>query len=214
MSYQTVWLEYHDIEAKAKELGAPPTGTKADGNPLFTCPFMYDPTTGCSISESTTIIEYLDETYPNSPRLIPRGCHALQAAFRATFASYRKLVFPFAVANIYDILPVSSQPTFRRLRENNFGKKLEDVCPRGAKGEEEWGKVKDAFGAMDSWMKREDRFVMGDSLSAADLELAGFIQTCKRVWGDESKEWQDMSNWHGGRWGTLLKSLAEYQIII
>ncbi|KAF8509530.1 hypothetical protein BU17DRAFT_70416 [Hysterangium stoloniferum] len=60
--YNTVWVEYPEIAATMRKIGAAPTSTKPDGSPHYTIP-MGSPTV---ISDSWKIVEYLEETYPSS----------------------------------------------------------------------------------------------------------------------------------------------------
>ncbi|KAI0026666.1 hypothetical protein K488DRAFT_65398, partial [Vararia minispora EC-137] len=78
--HKTFWVDWPDIAAEAIKVGAPPTGER-DGKPRYTVPFIYDPTTRRAISDSQTIIAYLETQYPDTPRLFPQRTRALQAAF-------------------------------------------------------------------------------------------------------------------------------------
>jgi glutathione S-transferase len=78
--YETVWVEFGDIERVSKEIGAPPTGKKPDGTNLYTLPAIRDQDTGRAISDSFAIASYLDERYPER-RLIPVGTEKKQAEF-------------------------------------------------------------------------------------------------------------------------------------
>jgi len=85
--YKTIWLEITDIEPAMRRIGAPPTGTKPDGSPLYTVPVIVDhsrrsPSGGpIVVSESFLIAEYLDEAYPSPGPLFPEGTKALQTLF-------------------------------------------------------------------------------------------------------------------------------------
>lgn len=92
MAYTTVWIEYPDIEALYKKLGAEPYEMH-NGKPYYCLPVIQDPKTGAVISDSTRIAYYLDSTYPDTPKLIPAGTHVLQKVFRvATDATRNRLV--------------------------------------------------------------------------------------------------------------------------
>jgi hypothetical protein len=46
IQYDTVWLEYPEIEGFSKQVGVSPTKYKPDGRPTYTLPMIHDPTTG------------------------------------------------------------------------------------------------------------------------------------------------------------------------
>jgi glutathione S-transferase len=78
--YETVRVEFRDIQHTMKEIGAPPTGTGPDGTSTYSLPVIRDPATGKIISESFRIAQYLDEKYPDR-RVIPTGTDGQQSAF-------------------------------------------------------------------------------------------------------------------------------------
>ncbi|KAE9402947.1 hypothetical protein BT96DRAFT_1083826 [Gymnopus androsaceus JB14] len=153
IAYKTVWLEYPDIEETMKKIGALPTTTKKrdPSCPLYTIPAIYDDSTGTAIADSVLIAEYLDKTYPSTPRLIPQGTHALQGAFRTAEYYERTRCADMGV------------PTLEVLR-----------VPAEAR-DAEWDKVKDAFGYVHGLMKENDDWIMGDTISFADFIVASMI---------------------------------------
>jgi glutathione S-transferase len=78
--YETVWVEFGDIQKFAKDIGATPTEKNADGTDRYTFPIIRVRETGQVVSESFNISKYLDEKYPDRP-LIPAGTEAQQSAF-------------------------------------------------------------------------------------------------------------------------------------
>ena len=75
MQYETEWIEYPDIEPKVKALNGKPGDKNADGSPKYTAPFIVDDSSGevVVVSDSLTITQYLDKTYPSTTRAIPDG---------------------------------------------------------------------------------------------------------------------------------------------
>jgi hypothetical protein len=67
LEYETVWVEYPDIETVAKKLGIKPTGVKPDGSDLYTIPMIYDRSTGTGVAHSFQIALYLDTAPQHSP---------------------------------------------------------------------------------------------------------------------------------------------------
>ncbi|KAE9402968.1 hypothetical protein BT96DRAFT_956119 [Gymnopus androsaceus JB14] len=161
IAYKTVWLEYPDIEL-----------------PTVHHPSHYDNSTG------TAIAEYLDKTYPSTPRLIPQGTHALQGAFRDAF---------YLNAEYYEQTRCADMgvPTLEVLR-----------VPAEAR-DAEWDKVKDAFGYVHGLMKENDDWIMGDTISFADFIVASMVGV----------EWKNFMSWHGGRWERLMAALDKYSAV-
>ncbi|KAJ6534443.1 hypothetical protein DFH09DRAFT_1405499 [Mycena vulgaris] len=44
LRYNTVWIEFPDVEATLRGIGAPPSAKRADGKPIYTLPVIVDPT--------------------------------------------------------------------------------------------------------------------------------------------------------------------------
>ncbi|KAK7058529.1 hypothetical protein VNI00_002165 [Paramarasmius palmivorus] len=211
LPYQTTWVEYPDVEALYKKLGIPATAKKSDGSPFYTLPVIHDPNTGTIVSDSFQIAEYLDKTYPDTPRVIPPGTRALQAAFVDAFWS--KVInnlFKFMMPKAAWALSKSSEEYFRRTREKEIGITLEEMYPTGEKAEEVWKKAEADFAVIYGWL-REDEFVMGDRASFADFAIGGVLVVSRLLLGEESEEWKRILGWHNGRWARIAKSLEKYE---
>ena len=141
--YKTVWVEYPDIEAVCKKIGASATDKRMDGTPLYTLPVIYDPNTMRAVSESAAIARYLDSTYPDTPRLIPEEADALVSAFIDAFWAALDWQFePIILPVETTILRPASRPYFRETREKKLGCKLEEAAPPGSERLEEcWAGV-------------------------------------------------------------------------
>ncbi|KAK7060782.1 hypothetical protein VNI00_000514 [Paramarasmius palmivorus] len=183
-------VEYPDIQDTCKRIGAAPTTTKSDGTPLYTLPMIYDPNTGIALSDSFLIAEYLDKTYPDTPRVIPPRTRALQAAFIVALESKLGALFQFLMPKATWALNKASEAHFRK-----EGLEM---------------KAEAEFGAINTLLTKEDEFVMGDTLSFADFALGAILVTSKVLLGEDSEEWKRIANWHEGRWGKLSQSLEKY----
>lgn len=199
-----------------KKIGAPPTNKWPDGSPMYTLPAIYDDSTGTAIADSVLIAEYLDKTYPSTPRLIPEGTHALQAAFRDLF--YTKIIIPLYCISIADVPLILLNPAsagyFEKHRSLDFGVPALEAL-RGPKEtrDVEWDKVKDSIGALDTLMKEGGIWVMGDTPSFADFVIASSLRTIKGLYGKESSEWKKIMSWHGGRWERLMVGVEKYSAV-
>jgi len=203
--YKTQWVEYPDIEALAKKINAPATGTKGDGSPMYTLPIINDPNTGKVVSDSFLIAEYLDATYPNGPTLFPAGTKPLVAAFESGVVGALGGVLMLQLAVSCYILNPSSKEYFRRTREAAFGKKIEEFSPASQR-DADVAKGKEGFAKVDEWLvKSGGKFVLGNTVSYADGVLAGWLTWFKAT----DAIWKDVATWHNGRWATYLENVEK-----
>ncbi|KAJ7704786.1 hypothetical protein B0H17DRAFT_1038560 [Mycena rosella] len=214
LAYKTIWLEYPDIEPLSRELGAAPTRNKPDGRPHYTLPMIHDPSTGAVVSDSTKIAEYLDATYPDTPRLMPAGTVGLHHSFEDAGYPLLAPLYPFGLPASNARLNPVSEAYFRSTREETWAKTLEDLTPKGEEDIAQWAKLKEGFGKMNEWIHASGEgsaYIMGDAPCYADIFIAGFVIWIKLVLPDK---WEDMKLWHGGRWATLLRNLEKYEAVV
>jgi glutathione S-transferase len=208
--YRTVWIEYPDIKELCIKIGAEPTGTR-DGAPLYTLPVIQDPSTNEVVSESMDIARYLDKTYPAAPALMNRDSQIMNHTFQVTLMDRIGSVYQIMLPRVITILNPVSQEFFRRTRENSYGKKLEEFSPPGSVRMLHWQELEAGFGTIDAWFKKfgDPPYIMGNSLSYADIYLGSILKWMKMILGGDSEEWQNVKRWHAGRWGRLLVSLDD-----
>ncbi len=183
-----------------------------DGSPLYTIPAIYDSATGVGIAESWRIAEYLDRTYPNTPPLFPNGTHVLQLSFRDLFYTRVLPLFKYTIADVPTNLNPISAVHFAEARSAEFGvPSLAHLRPsRPELKAEAWRKVIEGLGAIDSLMKDDAIWVMGDRPSFADFIIGSAVGTVKTIYGEESLEWRQLTSCHNGRWGRLMQYLKKY----
>ncbi|KAI0699939.1 hypothetical protein C8T65DRAFT_658659 [Cerioporus squamosus] len=191
--YKTVWVEYPDIEALCKKIGATPAEKRKDGTPLYTLPIIYDPNTKSVISYSAAIARYLDSTYPHTPRLIPEEVDALITALEDVI---------WAVFPDWDFVPIV----------------IPAVCAILHPASQLWEGVQKGVHKMAGWLEadgKEKLFFMGDKkgLTYADVILVGFFMWFKKCCGEDSQEWKDMMSWDGGRWARFMAALEKYESV-
>ncbi|KAL0961283.1 hypothetical protein HGRIS_006243 [Hohenbuehelia grisea] len=214
LAFKTVWARYGDVERVCKSIGASPTGTKPNGDPLYTFPVIHDPSTDKLIADGPVIVKYLDDQYPDTPKVIPPGTDALIAAFINAHLISIAPIHAFTVPIFSATFNGEEAVKFRRAREEDFGKKVEDLVPSDPVGRAaEWAKVKAGYDTMDKWLqKSEGPFIMGDTISFADGNIAAFLRTFKNIFGEDSQEWKDMRTWNEGRWENRLHALEKYLV--
>ncbi|KAI0063449.1 hypothetical protein BV25DRAFT_1824558 [Artomyces pyxidatus] len=216
LPYKTEWVEFPDIEALAKRLGAPHTAVRRDGSPFYSVPIIYDPEAQKYVANALDIALYLDRAYPDTPPLFPRGAEAFIAVFEDAFME--KVVphmIPLMMTRVINQLNDASKGFFRETREARLKAKLEDLAPP-EKQEALWGKLRGALGKFDAYAKfggTEMPYFAGARMTYADMLAAGWLVWMKRLWGPQSKEWKALEGWHDGRWGALMREISKLEYV-
>ncbi|KAF8488921.1 hypothetical protein BU17DRAFT_72778 [Hysterangium stoloniferum] len=216
--YRTEWVEYPDISATLRKIGAAPTSIKPDGSPDYTVPVISDPDHPTEdgspnvISNSWKIAEYLDEMYPTSGVVFPRGTKSLQFLFDEHLSkSCIAIITPAFVIKTYHSLQDGSQAYFRQSRETLFKKKLEEISPEGSEEwNEAWKNVEKAFADLALILDKngkDSQFVLGDTISYEDFVLASVFYATAILMPEK---WEEMKHWHGGRWAIARENCLPY----
>lgn len=219
--YRTVWVEAPDIRPISERVGAAPTSRNPDGTPLYTVPMIYDPNTHTAVSDSATIAQYLDKTYPSTPELLPKETISLHAAFAQAFTNaFIADALSVGVYRTYAQQNPRTAERYRRRNEAYSGVKLEDYPKTGS---EEWRKhwksVENALHMFREWIEADG--VPGKVLFAgaggrilyADIIIASWLAWLKRVCGEDSLEWRDVMSWDEGFWATFLQEFTKYEAV-
>lgn len=121
-------------------------------------------------------------------------------------------LFDIVVCAVCYCLNPRSQEYFRRTREEEEGKKLEDI-----RTEEAWATLEEAYGKLAKWLSAneegKDDLVMGDRLCYADVIIVSTLMWAKVPLGEDSKEWARICGWHGGKWKRLVDNFAKYTYV-
>lgn len=195
MPFETKWISYPDIASTMSKLGVPPaTGQKLE----YTLPAISSASLPVPLHDSFPIAEYLDEHYPDTPKLFPSaGAKAIVAAIQ-TYVEVALMnpSFPFGGPATWRILDEKSQTYFRETREQWLGMKLEDF--------EKTGDEKSLLSAMVGYDKilagEKGPFVMGEIASYGDILIVAYLGWFKVV---NPKLFEKMINVGEGRLKTL-----------
>ena len=187
---------------------------RPDGSPAYGLPMIYDPKTKKGVADARVIAQYLDDTYPDTPKLLPEN---LKAGIDITTAwvwdNIIMPLIPLIVPQAYHLVnPGPNKDYFRASREMFLGAKLEDVSPP-EKREAQWVPVKAALNKLAGWMDQngpDKPFVFGDQFTYADCFLIGFLAWPMIVGRDE--DWEAITTWDNGRWGKLMKIAEQYGV--
>jgi glutathione S-transferase len=127
-------------------------------------------------------------------------------------------LFQLCAVKSNGFLSAGSKGHHRRTLSTFFGiQKLEDLVRDGEHQKELWGKTRANFARIDAWYqegKDEGPYLMGNTICFVDLVFASIALWPKRLFGEDSAEWQDMLTWNEGRLGVLAESLAKYETIV
>lgn len=207
--YRTEWVEFPDVTAVRKRLGAAPNRTHADGSDFYTLPVLQDPSTGDVVGDSFDIAVYLDEKYPVGPALFPKGSsRGLNAAFNtqvdAIFTQHVILCvhgIPFNPASID-----AAKATF-------LGRAgLTDWEQLTVKGEARAKTVESLKSGLEAlvraYKQADGPYLEGETVSYADIIVGGWLAFFKAT--VHAEEWEQIRTWHDGLWGQLHQALEKY----
>lgn len=206
LPYKSAWVELPDIEPTCKKLGVPHTQLSPSGESTYTVPFIYDPNTDRHVVESAAIAKYLDETYPDTPKLFPPGTDAFQHAFlNLAWPSIGLPLYFSGMLGCLRVLNPASQPFWRKSREGMFGKPLEEMAT-----EESWNSFVAGLGKLKAALEANGStggFFMGETLTFADLQIAASLLWIKVVDGEV---WDSIAGLHDGTWKNYLERFSGY----
>ncbi|KAF8133947.1 hypothetical protein EV363DRAFT_1430473, partial [Boletus edulis] len=230
LQFTTVWVEFPDIAGLLQSKGIT--------QPPYTLPAIEDPNTGTFVVDALAIATYLDETYPETPKVLSPAARALLETVGDVFsfgsgggaqanASMRaRLVFLILAAERLN--PVS-KAYYHRTREARLGElwtTLRDTCAAGPEARAE--QVRQGIEAMRGvWRKvtavyertEHDSFelegktlggsyALGDVPCFLDFAIAGRIKCV--LDGLVPSEVETVTNMEGGRLTRLVDSLEQY----
>jgi glutathione S-transferase len=216
--HKTEWVEFPDIAATAKRVGAPHTFLRRGGQPSYTVPILRDPATDRSIAGSLQIALNLERLYPDSPKLFPPGMEDSIADFDKKFMrAVGGALVPLLLSRIWAQLRDGSKDYFRTTRERMFGGgSLEALSAPGAASAARWAAVREAlepFAREADASSASDTFLLGERETYADVVAACWLGWARRIWGADTREWAELETWHGGRWGRLTRAFKKWEYV-
>ncbi|KAL0568577.1 hypothetical protein V5O48_013406 [Marasmius crinis-equi] len=206
LPFELIHLPLDELEPKAKSLGALPT-KHIDGSSKYTVPIIHDSHTGKVLSDSFPIAEYLDEAYPDTPKVIPPGTRALQKIFIDTVLPK---FGPMVALYLDRMIDYNASPVIQVALAKRFG-----AFPAQLTDEqraETWKKVEASFNELESaYGTAGGVFVSGDKPIFVDFSLAALFAGIKLSFGEESEEWKRTSKWIGGRVGKVVEAAMKHE---
>jgi glutathione S-transferase len=211
--YTTKWVNFFEIEPEMRKLGLPPNeGAWMDLK--YTVPTIYDPNTQRAVTDSHKINTYLEDQYPDTFPLFPKGTRALQAAFDLTYGQMLNTIFPSIVFNIYSTVCKQDKAYFRTTREAWFGDvRLEDIAPKGEKLEEiikAWEKL---LGDIGGWIDAGGPgagYFGGDAPVQADVDIVAMLMFLTKIAPADHSLVKSLETAGGGRWRVYLGEFSKW----
>jgi len=211
LDFNTVWLQYHEIEPTIIKLGGKPTTIKPDGTPWYTLPVIYDPATKQVISNSRNIAEYLDKQYPTTQKLV------LDPEFEtewegAIFENVSATFPPSSFMVLHNRVSAPAAQHIRKIREAQFGATLEDLSTEEAI-RQQWSRFEKGHTDLSEFYKRAGTTFLskGDAPMWADLIIGSRVISQKFLYGEDSKQWKSILEWDGGLWKKLNEALQVFE---
>ncbi|KJZ78252.1 hypothetical protein HIM_02290 [Hirsutella minnesotensis 3608] len=217
-NYRTQWVELPDVESTRKGLGVPASRQFPDGTDFFTLPVLHDTEKNQFAGDTFDIALYLDEKYPDGPRLIPEGTVGVTKAWNdrvdALFSRFVRLN-----AHGTPLNPENAE-TCRQILVDRGRKFVPASCPltwddlavTGDERRKTFAEYKEALGELEAYYRyaadKEGPFLNGRQPVYADLIVAGWLGYSRATMPDD--EWADLASWHNGRWGKIWNGLADY----
>ena len=168
--------------------------------------------------------KYLDEAYPDTPKVLPEAEKELKGAvgFATGFITLWLPVYMSVCKVMLPTLHPTSREFFSKVRAKDAQKfypgyeTVEDIpCSQDNK-DAAWKTFKDSLTkglaahenlAQGKWFLGEDR------TGFADFAIGGVLLWLRTVFGEESEEWQKMMDWDGGRWARLLAAFEKWEVV-
>ncbi|KAG2341191.1 hypothetical protein BDR05DRAFT_977020 [Suillus weaverae] len=151
-----------------------------------------DPNTGALITDCLEIASYLEKTYPEKP-IFPNNSEPLIRAFDSAHFSLIRPAMKFLFARSTELSSPASAKFFIGVRS------IHVPLPWDAKHDEDWDLLEKGYNTACEWYQKTDgKWIMGDTLSYADIVVACSLLWYKRVLKED--EWVRISSWNGGKW--------------
>jgi glutathione S-transferase len=209
LPFETVFIEYRDIEAKANELGVAPTGRRPDGTPRYTLPMIYDASTKTAVADSTNIVEYLDSAYPYTPQFLAPKTKGIVKAFGDSVSTGTTWAVPLTMPHAFE----TRQLTFASIMhivKHNPG--IENIMePYGVQKERHWIQGELEMERLASYFESDTTFMTGEEPTAGDFCIAGALISLRALFGKDSQGWTRMMTWQDGKWKRFMDALAPYE---
>lgn len=183
---------------------------------VYTLPTIYDSSTNKAVSDSTVIAQYLDEAYPSTPPMFPKGSKAAIALFEEKFMSQIMHIFPLAIERVPDLLNEESRGFWLESRESRFGKPFDRFVASGKEDGDKWpilGDSLDKLSGIYDHRVEGSVWYLGETFTFADIISVAFVSWIKLIFGEESREWKIVAQSGHGRWAKQVEAAQKWLVV-
>jgi len=188
---------------------------RRDGTPIYTIPIIFCPHCSSYISNSLDVAIHIDRAFQSTPKVFSEG-PSNDALVRVwddrwiELVGFRNIMMLSIMPN-YVQLPPRSAAHYRAVRERIFKTPLEQQAPPD-KLLVLWKNLRAGLTRISGYIPVRWRFVEGgESPTFPDFIMAGWLVWLKRLYGQGSKEWQELETWDEGRWGRLMRAFEQWE---
>ncbi|KAJ2929445.1 hypothetical protein H1R20_g7649, partial [Candolleomyces eurysporus] len=222
IEHQTEWILSCDLEKRLRELDIPPSEIEPDGTPAYTVPAIYDSSTNARISDSLKIIKYLDETYPDTPKLLSPGTEVLTEAFTWAVGQNMRFIWPFTVVKIIASIDEKSSLKFQGVFESKAKMNIEEFKQNTVMMDKLWKDMEEGYSTINDWRKAASKspenqpvgpWITGKDIKLPDIVLAANLAWPVAVFGEDSEEWKKIGGWNDGRWKEYWGLIKQYATV-
>ncbi|KAL0562641.1 hypothetical protein V5O48_019443, partial [Marasmius crinis-equi] len=174
LAFKVVNIGIHELESTAKSVDAPPSPKNPDGSPKCTVPFIHDSKARKDVSNPFRIAEYLDEAYPDTPKIVPARTRALHYVFVEKVSDQ----FNTPLSRLYMPLHVEFTPEVVQVFIERFGNI--PLSPTDEQRAEAWKKAQAGLYVNELvpvYGTGDGLFLTGEKPFFADLALATMLAT-------------------------------------
>jgi len=214
LEHKTTWIGLTEIAGQMQKLGVPQT----EGG-RYTVPTIVDPATGRAVTDSIAIAEYLDEQYPDTPVLVTKGSREAQLRFAHSIVqgTLYKAIVPISTQYLLGAIDEELRESFRTSSEKQWGKKFEDIAPKGEDLAVQLKKIKSGLDeiakAIADRSGKDALFFGGDRPVFADIALAGTITQIRGLLGDDHDVVKLIFSANGGRWTRFMEAFSRLNAV-
>ena len=175
LPYRTEWVEYPDLKPKFTSFGIPPNDKETNPNATFSSPAVRL-SDGTYIMDSLKIARALEKLQPEPSLHLDNG---YTDRVQEVVLDINKALSPIGIPRVSaHILNEVSATYFSETRAKRFGMPLEQLAKSDKAGETAWENAQPHIDALREILKEhpEGPYVMGKTVSFADLIIAGFFR--------------------------------------
>ncbi|RDA95028.1 hypothetical protein CP533_2087 [Ophiocordyceps camponoti-saundersi (nom. inval.)] len=222
-SYSTNWVELPDVTETRKALGVAAIRKFPDGTDFYTLPVLHDKPAKHFVGDTYDIALYLDDKFPDGPRLIPRGMEGVMKMWNdqvdQLFTRFIQLIaatFPFNPANAEKTKKIFMERSllFRGITDEAEKKRMtwDDIDVKGHERVALMADFKKALNDFEAYYKyspdKEGPFLNGKEPDYADFIVGSWLGSYHQAL--PADDLAELKKWNDGRWTRIWQGLERF----